>query len=182
MGLVFAACLVLTVCSESTAASAAGSSVPHCAWYSGSGVPPGSGIPPWGFHASQSFPGGESGFAYGWGDVNLNTDWISGDICLDVSGGGEPARAIEVSVGPRISYHSHVATMWGYPGNLVKTSVSVIASTDTSCAVGTSGRVVMYASYNGVRSDSMQFSFDAGCRDQDQLYHGPQVDAQVPPL
>ena len=40
----------------------------------------------------------------------------------------------------------------------------------------------MYASYNGVRSDSMQFFFDAGCSDQDHLYHGAQVVAQVPPL
>jgi hypothetical protein len=89
---------------------------------------------------------------------------------------------ISVSIGPQIAYHSHVAMMWGYPGNLVKTSLTVIASADPRCKVGTSGHVVMYASYNGVRSDSMQFSFDAGCRDQNHVYHGPQVDAQVPPL
>ena len=40
----------------------------------------------------------------------------------------------------------------------------------------------IYASYNGVRSDSVQFSFPAACRDQDHLYHGPQVNNQVPPL
>ena len=72
--------------------------------------------------------------------------------------------------------------MWGYPGNLIKTSLTVTASTDPRCAVGTRGRMTMYASYNGVRSDSMQFFFDAGCSDQDHLYHGPQVVAQVPPL
>jgi hypothetical protein len=38
------------------------------------------------------------------------------------------------------------------------------------------------ASYNGVRSDSAQFFFPAACRDQDHLYHGPQVNNQVPPL
>ena len=182
MGLLVIACLALTVGSTSTVASATGRSVPHCSWYSGSGIPAGSGIPPWGFHASQSFPGGGSGFSYGWGDVNLDTNWISGKICQDVHGGGQPARAIAVRVGPQIVYHSHVATMWGYPGNLIKTSLSVIASTDPRCAVGTSGHVIMYASYNGVRSDSMQFVFDAGCADQDHLYHGPQVAAQVPPL
>jgi hypothetical protein len=89
---------------------------------------------------------------------------------------------IAVSVGPQIHFHSHVAMMWGYPGNLIKTSLRVIASTDPGCRVGTTGRVVMYASYNGVRSDSIQFSFDVGCLDQDHLYHGPQVAAQVPPL
>jgi hypothetical protein len=89
---------------------------------------------------------------------------------------------IAVSIGPQITYHSHIAMMWGYPGNLIKTSLRVTASTDPRCTVGTSGRVIMYASYNGVRSDSMQFLFDSGCRSQDHLYHGPQVDAQVPPL
>jgi hypothetical protein len=39
-----------------------------------------------------------------------------------------------------------------------------------------------YASYNGVRSDSVQFFFPAACRDQDHLYHGRQVNNQVPPL
>ena len=122
------------------------------------------------------------GTAYGWGDINLDTKWISGKICQDVKGGGRRATAIAVSVGPQIAFHSHVAMMWGYPGNLIKTSLSVIASTDPRCKVGTSGRVVMYASYNGVRSDSVQFFFDDGCLDQDHLYHGPQVAAQVPPL
>jgi hypothetical protein len=182
MSLIAVGCLALSAGSSSTLASPDGSSVPHCAWYSGSGIPAGSGIPPWGFHATQSFPAGQSGFAYGWGDINLDTNWISGKICQDVSGGGRPARAIAVSVGPQIAYHSHVAMMWGYQGNLIKTSLTVTASTDPGCAVGTSGRVVMYASYNGVRSDSMQFLFDAGCRDQDRLYHGPLVAAQVPPL
>jgi hypothetical protein len=40
----------------------------------------------------------------------------------------------------------------------------------------------MYGSYNGVRSDSIQFFFDSGCWYQSNLYKGPQVDAQVPPL
>jgi hypothetical protein len=182
MGLIAIACSALSVGSTSTVASADGSSVPHCAWYTGSGIPSGSGIPPWGFHASQSFPGGGSGFAYGWGNVNLDTNWISGKICQDVHGGGPSAGMIAVSIGPQIAYHSHIAMMWGYPGNLIKTSLRVIASTDSRCTVGTSGRVIMYASYNGVRSDSMQFLFDSGCRSQDHLYHGPQVDAQVPPL
>jgi|SRR5579871_1033334 len=182
IGLCVIACLALGAGSTSTVASATASPAAQCSWYSGSGIPAGSGIPPWGFHATQAFPGQGSGFAMGWGDVNLDTNWISGKICQDVHGGGRPASAIAVRVGPQIAYHSHVATMWGYPGNLIKTSVSVIASTDPRCAVGTSGRLIMYASYNGVRSDSMQFVFDAGCADQDHLYHGPQVVAQVPPL
>src|ERR1700679_1771586 len=44
------------------------------------------------------------------------------------------------------------------------------------------GGETVYASYNGVRSDSVQFFFPAACHDQDHLYHGTQVNNQVPPL
>jgi hypothetical protein len=173
MGLIAIACLALGLATMSGSAHAA--PLPRCTHYANY---TGSGIPPWGFHASQSFRAGGSGFAWGWGDVNLDTNWISGRICQD---GHAPASVIAIKVGPHISYHSHVAMMWGYPGNLIKTSLTVTASTDPACVVGTLGHVTMYASYNGVRSDSMQFFFDAGCADQDHLYHG-QVVAQVPPL
>ena len=56
------------------------------------------------------------------------------------------------------------------------------SSTDPKCAVGTVGRATLYASYNGVRSDSVQFFLPAACKDQDHLYHGTQVNTQVPPL
>lgn len=79
-------------------------------------------------------------------------------------------------------YHSHYATMWGYPGNIIKIKVRVTSSSDPRCTVGTVGRATLYASYNGVRSDSVRFSFPAACSDQDHLYHGAQVDNQVPPL
>jgi hypothetical protein len=60
--------------------------------------------------------------------------------------------------------------------------VRVTSSTDPGCAVGTVGRVTLFASYNGVRSDSVQFFFPAACAGHDHLYHGPQVNNQVPPL
>jgi hypothetical protein len=72
--------------------------------------------------------------------------------------------------------------MWGYPGNIMKIIVRVRASNDPKCAVGTVGHATLLASYNGVRSDSVQFFFPAACRDQDHLYHGSQVNNQVPPL
>ena len=181
MGLIPVACLALSVGSAAMPAAAQGAPLPACGHYrnyTGSGIPAGSGIPPWGFHASQSFRGGGRGFAWGWGDVNLGTSRISGRICEQVHA---PASTIAITVGPDISYQSHYAMMWGYEGNLIKTSLTVTASTDPACVVGTGGHITMYASYNGIRSDSMQFFFDAGCRSQDHLYHG-QVVAQVPPL
>ena len=184
MGVIALVSLGLSVGVVTPDASAAGSALPYCAPYHGSGIPRGSGIPPWGFHASQSFRDGRSGFAHGWGDVDLGKSWISGKICQDVygRGQGQPGTMIAVSVGPRIHYQSRTAMMWGYAGNEIKSSLTVISSTDPQCKVGTRGRVVMYASYNGVRSDSMRFVFGPGCRDQNHLYHGRQVDAQVPPL
>jgi hypothetical protein len=181
LGLIAIACLTVTVGLAARVDSAQAAPLPDCGHYmnyTGSGIPAGSGIPPWGFHASQSFPGGGSGFAWGWGDVNLSASAISGRICQEAHG---PASVISIKVGPHISYQSHDAVMWGYPGNLIKTSLTVTASTDPACAVGTTGHITMYASYNGVRTDSMEFFFGAGCSDQNHLYHG-EVVAQVPPL
>ena len=64
----------------------------------------------------------------------------------------------------------------------MKIKVRVKTSSDPNCEVGTVGRATLYASYNGVRSDSVQFFFPAACKDQDHLYHGTQVNNQVPPL
>jgi hypothetical protein len=43
------------------------------------------------------------------------------------------------------------------------------------------GRVTLFASYNDVHSDSVGLEFPA-CGDHNHLYHGPQVNNQVPPL
>jgi hypothetical protein len=163
-------------------ASATASAQPYCSHYSGSGIPPGSHIPPWGFHATESLSGGRHGYSHGWGNIDLGASTISGRICQYVSHRGEPARAIAVRLQRHITYHTHYGRMWGYAGNIIKVDVTVVASTDPRCPVGTRGRVTMYGSYNGVRSDSIQFFFDSGCWYQSNLYHGPQVDAQVPPL
>jgi hypothetical protein len=176
MSTVALGCVALPRGATATAGSAKKKAAPYCPLYSGNGIPPGSGIPPWGFHAPQGHA-----YAHGWGNINLNTNWISGYICQDDRRHNQ-AVSIKVTLEPHIIYHTHTATMWGYPGNLIKAHVKVAYSNDAECKVGTHGKVTMYASYNGVRSDSIQFFFPADCRDQDQLYHGPQVDAQVPPL
>ena len=60
--------------------------------------------------------------------------------------------------------------MWGVPGNIMKIIVRVKSSTDPRCEVGTLGNVTLFASYNGVRSDSVQFFFP------------PRVQGPRPPL
>ena len=150
--------------------------------YTGSGIPPGSHIPPWGFHTGEPIAGAAGSYARAWGNINLDANWISGKICQVDRVRGQADPMIVMTPEPHILYHTHHAELWGYPGNLIKIEMQVLSSTDPLCKVGTTGHMTMYASYNGVRSDSIQLLFGAGCRDHDHLYHGPQVDAQVPPL
>ncbi len=132
------------------------------------------GIPPWGFHTGAP---GESSFARGHGQINLDANTVSGIMCQE-----DRAGDITMTVAHHLDYHSHVATMWGFPGNIMKIHLRVLASDDSRCKVGTIGRATLFASYNGVRSDSVQFFFPHSCKDQDRLYHGTQVNNQVPPL
>lgn len=139
------------------------------------------GIPPWGFHTGP--PIGETGsFACGHGQINLEANTVSGILCQEDRGRNQLTRAITMTVAHHLVYHSHVAVMWGFPGNIMKIILLVRASNDPKCKVGTVGRATLFASYNGVRSDSVQFFFPAACRDHDHLYHGAQVNNQVPPL
>jgi len=133
------------------------------------------GIPPWGFHTGPYT--GASSFAKGHGNINLEANTVSGVMCQQ-----DRAGVIIMSVEHHLVYHSHYAVMWGYPGNIMKIIVRVQSSTDQKCVVGTVGHVTLFASYNGVRSDSVQFFFPTACRDHNHLYHGPQVNNQVPPL
>jgi hypothetical protein len=163
----------LTLTSRSALLGTAG---PAAAYSPGCGaIPIVYGIPPWGFHTGS--PGEAGGYARGHGEINLEANTVSGIICQEDRRG-----AITMTVEHHLVYHSHYATMWGYPGNIMKIVVRVVASNDPRCEAGTVGHATLFASYNGVRSDSVQFFFPAACRDQDQLYHGTQVNNQVPPL
>jgi hypothetical protein len=133
------------------------------------------GIPPWGFHTGPYT--GSPSFAKGHGEINLDANTVSGVMCQQDRSG-----EIIMSVKHHLVYHSHYAAMWGYAGNVIKIKLRVTRSTDPMCVVGTVGRATLFASYNGVRSDSVQFFFPAACSDQDHLYHGSQVNNQVPPL
>jgi hypothetical protein len=139
------------------------------------------GIPPWGFHTGPPI-GATGSFARGHGQINLGANTVSGILCQEDRFRNQPTRAITMTVEHHLVYHSHYAVMWGFPGNIMKIILRVRASDDPRCVVGTVGRATLFASYNGVRSDSVQFFFPAACRDHDHLYHGPQVNNQVPPL
>jgi hypothetical protein len=157
--------------------SASASSTQYCAQ-----IPIVGGIPPWGFHTGSPITGATGSFARGHGDINLTANTVSGILCQVDRVRHEPDRLIIMTVERHLVYHSHYAVMWGVPGNIMKIVVRVQSSTDPRCEAGTVGHVTLFASYNGVRSDSVQFRFPAACSDHDHLYHGPQVNNQVPPL
>jgi hypothetical protein len=161
----------------SMADAASGDSVQYCAQ-----IPIVGEIPPWGFHTGSPITAATGSYARGHGDINLAANTVSGILCQVDRVRNHPDRLIIMTVDHHLVYHSHYARMWGVPGNIMKIIVRVQSSTDPRCKVGTRGNVTLFASYNGVRSDSVQFFFPAACKDHDHLYHGPQVDNQVPPL
>jgi hypothetical protein len=161
----------------STTGSATAYPIQFCAQ-----IPIVGGIPPWGFHTGAPITGASGSYARGHGEINLAANTVSGTLCQVDRIENQPDRLIIMTVEHHLIYHSHYATLWGVPGNIMKIVVRVQSSTDPRCKVGTVGRVTLFASYNNVRSDSVQFTFPGACRDHDHLYHGPQVNNQVPPL
>jgi hypothetical protein len=156
--------------------SATGYSVQYCAQ-----IPIVGGIPPWGFHTGLPITGATGSYARGHGDINLGASTVSGILCQVDRVRHRPDRLIIMTVEHHMVYHSHYAVMWRVPGNIMKIIVRVRNSTDRRCRVGTLGSATLFASYNGVRSDSVQFTFPAGCKRHDHMYHGTQVNNQVPP-
>lgn len=140
------------------------------------------GIPPWGFNTGAPISGATGSYSRGHGNINLDANTVSGILCQVFRVRNRPDRLIIMTVKSHLVYHSHTAMMWGYPGNIMKIIVRVQSSTDPGCKVGTIGHVTLFASYNGVRSDSVQFFFPAACKDHNHMYHGTQVNNQVPPL
>jgi hypothetical protein len=173
------AVLVLTalLALASTAGSANAAPVQYCAQ-----IPIVGGIPPWGFHTGAPITRATGSYARGHGHINLAANTASGILCQADRSRRQPDRLIIMTVEHHLVYHSHHAVLWGVPGNIMKIIVRVQSSTDPQCKVGTIGGVTLFASYNGVRSDSVQFTFPADCKEHDHLYHGPQVNNQVPPL
>lgn len=159
------------------AGSASAYQVQYC-----SQVPIVGGIPPWGFHTGSPITGATGSYARGHGKISLSRNTVSGILCQVDRVRHQPDRLIIMTVQHHLVYHSHHARMWGVPGNIMKIVVRVTSSTDPACKVGTLGRGTLFASYNNVRSDSVQFTFPAACRGHDHLYHGRQVNNQVPPL
>lgn len=135
----------------------------------------------WGFHAGQPQPGPRSSYARGHGKIDLGAQTATGIICQVDRVPGAAERQIILAIGYRVIHTSHHATMFGVEGNIMRIHVRVKSTTDAKCAVGTRGEATIFASYNDVKKDSVEFAFPAACRDHQRRYTGPSVIANVPP-
>jgi hypothetical protein len=135
----------------------------------------------WGFHAGHPITGATGSYARGHGYANLSAHTAKGNICQVNRPRHKGDREIILTVGHRFNYSSHYAIKWGVPGNIIQLNVRVRHSTDPRCRVGTWGQVTIFASYNGVHRDSVQFSFPAACATHRRLYKGLDVVTNVPP-
>jgi hypothetical protein len=135
----------------------------------------------WGFHAGEPITGATGSYTRGHGTVNLSARTVSGIICQVDRVRNAPDRQIILSIAHRLVYASHYGVMFGVPGNIMKIHVRVRNTTDPKCRVGTRGEVTIFASYNNVHKDSVQFSFPAACKDHRHRYTGPAAVTNVPP-
>ncbi len=163
-----------TACAVATGPAVAGGVHPCF-----SEVPPVAGNPQWGFHTGLPITGKNGSYARAVGDVDLSSGSVSGTVCqVDVAGGIQ--RLIVLKPVAPVTYHTHFAKLWGHLGNLMQVHVKVRSSTDKKCKVGTVGKMTVDATYDGVKSASVQFAFPASCKSHSHTYHGSQVDALVP--
>lgn len=161
-----------------TAGSANAYSTQYCA-----SVPIVGGIPPWGFHTGQPMTGATGSYARGHGNINLVANTVSGILCQVDRVRHHPDRLIIMTVKHHLVYHSHHAVRWGVPGNIMKDH----RPRQEQHRPALQGRHARprdaVCELQQLRSDSVQFFFPAtSCKDHDHLYHGPQVNNQVPPL
>jgi hypothetical protein len=135
----------------------------------------------WGFHGGQPISGATGSYTRGHGTIDLSARTVSGIICQVDRARGAPDRQIVLSVGRHLLHASHHAVMFGVPGNIMRIDVRVKSTTDPSCPVGTPGEATIFASYNNVHEDSVQYSLAGACKSHRHRYTGPDVVTNVPP-
>ncbi|MHB8532456.1 MAG: hypothetical protein ACYDC2_07025 [Solirubrobacteraceae bacterium] len=135
----------------------------------------------WGFHAGEPVPGPTSSYARGHGKIDLSRGSASGVICQADRERRGPERQIILAIERKVVFTSHHAVMFGVEGNIMKIHVRVQSTTDPRCLSGTHGMATIFASYNNIHEDSVQFAFPAACSDHRRTYNGSSVVTNVPP-
>jgi hypothetical protein len=134
----------------------------------------------WGFHAGLPIFGANGTYTKGHGHIDLAAHTADGVICQVDRVHGQDHQIV-LAVDRRVLYESHYAYMFGVEGNIMKIGVRVRSSSDRACAVGTPGTATIFASYNNLHRDLVQYSFPRACRDHRRRYTGPSVNTNVPP-
>ncbi len=159
------------------AAAAAPADSARCPLRSSSTIPPGEA---WAFREtgapSTPHPGIASSYIHGRGDWGGGLG--SGTICQEETLSGGPSRNIVLTVaGP--SRISPRVTRLDHLGVGLALDVSVAASDDPTCSLGTRGMVSIFASYYEGHHDSVQLHFGGGCAAYDATFLGSQLYAVI---
>jgi hypothetical protein len=135
----------------------------------------------WGFHAGQPSAGRGTSYARGHGKIDLGASTATGIMCQVDRMHDDSEHQVILTIGRKVIYTSHHAVMFGVEGNVMKIHVTVTSSTDAQCAAGTHGVVTIFASYNNIHEDLVQFWFPPACKDHRHRYTGGSVVTNVPP-
>jgi hypothetical protein len=176
-----AAALAVAALAVTVAVPASGGSTAHASAYCSS-------IPrvevqkeEWGFHAGQPYAGRGTSYARGHGKIDLGASTATGIMCQVDRMRDDSEHQVILTIGRKVIYASHHAVMFGVEGNVMKIHVTVTSSTDAQCAAGTRGIVTIFASYNNIHEDLVQFWFPSACKDHRHRYTGGSVVTNVPP-
>jgi hypothetical protein len=121
--------------------------------------------PPTGRH-----PGLSSAYTHGRGQWLLGH--ANGTVChTDLLAGGHGSRDLVLAVAGSAKLTPHIRSL-GLVGVALTLKVSVAASDDASCPLGTRGTVTLFASYYSVHRDSLRLRFAAPCAAHDHLFEG----------
>jgi hypothetical protein len=105
-------------------------------------------------------------------------DWTnghgSGTICTEDSVTAHPAHELVLAVAGSSRISPRITRM-GRLGVGLALKVTVSASDDQTCPLGTRGTVTLFASYYQEHHDSLQLRFSGGCSSYDYTYTGSQL-------
>ncbi len=135
--------------------------------------------PAWAFRAGAPIAGPSGSYAHGHG--SLAGQSVSGIVCQVDRSRGAPDRQVIVKIYGQAIEHVHGIKYGGLPANILVMQMSVMSSTDSRCAVHTSGTLTLIATFNGIHHDKVKLAFAPACSDHDHVYTGAQVTALIPP-
>ena len=134
----------------------------------------------WAFTAtgapSSPHPGIRSAYVHGRGTWTHGRG--AGTICAAEMPASGPARDVVLSVAGSARVSPGI-TQIGRKGVGLMLSVKVVASDDSTCVLGTRGKVAIFASYFQGHHDRVQLHFAAGCAAENATFLGSTLHALI---